>query len=62
MVFGGFLPRDERDAGTWNLKFRMLARCFCAFGTEKRYVEIGLGLAFGISCAVVGTAPAGAIS
>ena len=62
MVFGGFLPRDERDARAWNLKFRTRARRFCAFGTEKRYVEIGLKLAFGISCAVAGTAPAGATS
>ena len=48
MVFGGFLPRGKRDAGAWNLKFRMLARYFCTFGTEKRYVEISLELAFGI--------------
>ena len=42
MVSGGFLPRDERDARAWNLKFRTLARSvfFCVFGTEKCCVEI----------------------
>lgn len=44
------MPRDERDAGAWNLEFRTLARRFCAFGTEKCYVEIGFGARNSLSC------------
>ena len=35
------MPRDERDARAWNLKFRTRARYFfCVFDTEKCCVEI----------------------
>ena len=50
MVFSGFLLRGERDARAWNLKFKTRARRFCAFGTEKRYVEIGFGARNSLSC------------
>lgn len=33
------MPRGERDAGAWNLKFKTRAWYFCALGAEKRYVK-----------------------